>query len=91
MVEAKTEIICRSLDVTTITCRTNETSGLKAQRTLAPANARYAKRQMLWGRKLRAMLYRQDNRIAVMAGQKILGSRRGSIMLCSVLASEVLT
>src|ERR1700730_2513891 len=39
-------------DVTTITCCTNlidELSGLKAQRTLAPANARHAKRQRMWG------------------------------------------
>src|SRR6516162_1683763 len=45
----------RTMDVTIITCCTNlmnENSGLKAHRTLAPANARYASKQMMGGGKV---------------------------------------
>ena len=72
----------RTMDVTIITCCTNlmnESSGLKAHRTLAPANARYARRQMMWGGQVR--LPRRERfrtakttEIAAMAGQKILAS-----------------
>src|ERR1700692_1245780 len=69
-------------DVTTITCCTNlinELSGLKAHRALAPANARHAKRQRMWGGQI-SLPKRERFRtakmteIAVMAGQKILAS-----------------
>src|SRR5580693_1214635 len=80
----------RTMDVTIITCCTNlmnESSGLKAHRTLAPANARYARRQMMWGGKV--SLTRRERfcaarttEIATSAGQKILFSGRGVIKLC---------
>src|ERR1700730_17425801 len=66
-------------DATTITCctnLTNELSGLKAHRTLAPANATHAKRQRIWGgqislpRRERFCTARMTE-IAAMAGQKI--------------------
>ncbi len=44
------------MDVRTITCSTNlvnEMSGLKAHTVLAPANATYARRQTMWGGKVR--------------------------------------
>src|SRR6516165_3105998 len=74
----------------------SERSGLKAHRTLAPANARYAKRQMRWGGKVdlpRRERFCAANAtvIAVMAGQKILFSGRASIMLCSVWTSGEVT
>src|ERR1700729_117929 len=58
----------------------NECSGLKLQRTLAPANARYASRQMMWGGKVRRERFCAVNiaAIAAMAGQKILVSGRGA-------------
>jgi hypothetical protein len=57
----------------------NESSGLKAHRTLAPANARYARRQMMWGGKVRRDRFctAKETAIAAMAGQKILFSGRG--------------
>jgi hypothetical protein len=59
----------------------NESSGLKAQRTLAPANARYRSRQMMWGGKVTRKRFRATIRreIAVITGQKILGA----MALCS--------
>lgn len=67
-------------DVTTITCCTNlinEVSGLKAHRTLAPANATHAKRQRMWGGqvslpKRERFCMAKMTEIAEMAGQKIL-------------------
>ena len=44
----------RTIDVTIIACCANlmvETLGLKDHRTLAPANARYTRKQMMWGGK----------------------------------------
>ena len=89
----------RTMDVTTIISCTNlmnESSGLKAHRTLAPANARYASRQMMWGGNVRLprrerYLTANPTEIAAIAGQKILGSRRGCIILCSVWAGPVVT
>jgi len=71
----------------------NESSGLKAHMTLAPARARYARRQMMWGGIVRRERFRtaKTTEIAAMAGQKILGSGRGSIMLCSVWAGSPVT
>jgi hypothetical protein len=60
----------------------NESSGLKAHRTLAPANARYRSRQMMWrGGEVTQERFRAAKRteIAVIAGQKILGA----MALCS--------
>jgi hypothetical protein len=61
----------------------SERSGLKAHRTLAPANARYASRQIMCGRK--PSLERRERfcaantmEIVAMAGQKILFSGRAS-------------
>ena len=53
----------------------NESSGLKAHRTLAPANARYTSRQMMWGGKVTRERFCAVKRteIAAAAGQKILG------------------
>jgi hypothetical protein len=60
----------------------NEISGLKAHRTLAPANAKYARRQIRLGGKVRRERFRtvKMTAIATMAGQKILLSRRCSVM-----------
>src|ERR1700730_12901127 len=82
----------RTIDVIIITCCTNlmnESSGAKAHRTLAPANARYARRQTMWGGK-ESLLRRERVRTAKMmeivanAGQTILFSGRFSMRLCSV-------
>jgi hypothetical protein len=56
----------------------NESSGLKAHRTLAPANARHARRQMMLGGKLSLKRFRpaKTREIAASAGQKILFSGR---------------
>jgi hypothetical protein len=64
----------------------DENSGLKAHRTLAPANARYARRQMMWGGKVRRERFptAKTTEIAVMAGQKILFSGWDAIRACSV-------
>src|ERR1700726_940966 len=67
-------------DATTITCCTNlinELSGLKAHRTLAPANATHAKRQRMWGGqtslpKREGFRMAKRTEIAAMEGQKIL-------------------
>jgi hypothetical protein len=76
----------RTIDVRTITCcvnLVNELSGLKAHKTLAPANIRYARRQMMWGGKI-GLLKRERFRtantteIAAIAGQKILFGMPGS-------------
>jgi hypothetical protein len=82
----------RIMDVTTITSCTNlmdESSDLKAHRTLAPANARYARRQMMWGGqvslpKRERFSTAEMTEIAAMAGQKILFHELDSSMLCSV-------
>jgi hypothetical protein len=79
------------MDVTIVSCRINlmaENSGLKAHRTLAPASARYAKRQMMWGGRVSLDQFRmtKTTEIAARAGQKILFSRRGVIMLVPGLA-----
>jgi hypothetical protein len=42
----------RTIDIRTITCcmyLVSEISGLKAHETLAPANATYARKQIMWG------------------------------------------
>ena len=75
----------RTMDITTIACCTNlmnETSGLKAHRTLAPANATYTSRQMMLGGK---GLERRERcctakpiEIAAITGQNILVSSRVS-------------
>jgi hypothetical protein len=42
----------RTIDVRTIICcmyLVNEISGLKDHKTLAPANATYARKQIMWG------------------------------------------
>ena len=51
----------------------NERSGLKAHSTLAPANVRYASRQMMCGGKIRRERFcaTKATEIAAMAGQKI--------------------
>src|SRR5467141_3890000 len=82
----------RTMDVTIIASNTNllsEKSGLKAHRTLAPATARYAKRQIMWGGKVRRDQFRttKTTEIAASAGQKILFSGRGAMTLCSLAAS----
>src|SRR3954454_1366121 len=60
----------------------NESSGLKAHRTLAPANAKYTSRQMMWGGKVTRKRFRAAKRteIAATAGQKILGRMSLCIM-----------
>jgi hypothetical protein len=73
----------------------NELFGLKAHRTLAPAKARYANKQMMWGGQV--SLPRRERfcaaktaEIAAMAGQKILFSGRASaprVALSSVWTS----
>jgi hypothetical protein len=65
----------------------NESSGLKAHTTLAPANARYTRRQMIWGGKVTRERFctAKTTEIAARAGQKILFSGRDSMTLCSVL------
>src|SRR5262249_32599510 len=55
----------RTMDVRIIACCVNlmnERSGLKAHRTLAPASARYAKRQMMWGGKVSLDQFRMTKR-----------------------------
>ena len=81
----------RTIDVTIIDCcanLVNEISGRKAHRTLAPANARYARRQMMFGGN--ASLPRRERlctaitiEIAAKMGQKIRLSIRGSTPLCN--------
>ena len=68
----------------------NEISGLKAHRTLAPANARYARRQMMLGGKLSLKRFRpaKTREIAASAGQKILFSGRLSARPSSVCSEE---
>jgi hypothetical protein len=63
----------------------NESSGLKAHTTLDPANARYTRRQMIWGGKVRRDRFSttKPTEIAAKAGQKILVSGRDSMTLCS--------
>jgi hypothetical protein len=58
----------------------NERSRLKAHRTLAPANVRYASRQMMLGGQVRRERFCTANttEIAAMAGQKILVSGRAA-------------
>src|SRR4051794_12569751 len=85
----------KTMDVTIITCWTNLTnadSGLNAHSTLAPANERYATRQMMWG--ARVTLPRREkfcaaNRIEItaMAGQKTLFSSRASPAVCIACSS----
>src|SRR5262249_41741338 len=80
----------KTMDVITITCCTNlvnESSGLKAHETLAPANARYAMRQMMLGgqvsvRKREKFCTVRTTQIAVTAGQKILFSIRDALRPC---------
>jgi hypothetical protein len=87
----------RTVDVTIITCSinlVNESSGLKAHKTLVPANARYARRQMMWGGKVSLPtreLFRTAKimKITTNAGQKILFSGRGVIMACSLAIADV--
>src|SRR6185437_2527482 len=75
----------RTMHVTIIACwanRANERPGLKAHRTLAPAKARYAKRQMRWegkglGRRERCCSALATE-IAAITGQNILVSMRSS-------------
>jgi hypothetical protein len=72
----------------------NESSGLKAHRTLAPANARYARKQMMCGGKVtlpRRERFRtaKTTEITAIAGQKILFSGRVSMRLCSDVAGKV--
>src|SRR6516162_4811323 len=79
----------RTIDVTIITCSVNlvkENSGLKAHRMLAPANIRYARRQMMWGGKVSLERFRKakTREIAASAGQKILFSRRGARLSASL-------
>jgi hypothetical protein len=81
------------MDVTIIACCGNlmtETSGLKAHETLAPASARYAKRQMMWGGKVRRDQFRKAKTTAIAAstGQKILFSQRGAMVACSLAAAD---
>src|SRR4029077_17206962 len=83
----------RTMDLTIITCSTyllKESSGLKAHRTLAPANARYAKRHLMLGGKtsLDQFAAIRTIEIAANAGQKILFSRCGVIRFCSRSATE---
>ena len=61
----------------------NEISGLKDHETLAPANAKYAKREIMWGGKVSLDQFRiaKMMEIAAIAGQKILCSSRGAIMI----------
>ena len=76
----------RTTDVTIITCcanLTNELSGLKAHRMLAPASARHAKRQRMCGGQI-SLPKREGFRktkmaeIIAKAGQKILAPQSGS-------------
>jgi hypothetical protein len=76
----------KTMDVTIISCSKSllsENSGLKAHRTLAPARARYAKSKMMWGGKASLDQFRMAKitEIAASAGQKILFSTRGAMML----------
>jgi hypothetical protein len=68
----------------------NESSGLKAHRTLAPANARYARRQTMLGGKLSLERFRatKTREIAASAGQKILFSGRFSARPDTVWSAE---
>jgi hypothetical protein len=71
----------------------NESSGLKAHRTLAPANARYTRRQMMWGGQAKLAKrerFRTAKRteIAARAGQKILFSGWVCIISGRALAIE---
>src|SRR5262249_10536221 len=71
----------RTMDVRIITCCANlmnDSSGLKAHRTLAPANTRYARRQMMLGGRLSLERFRpaKAREIAASAGQKNLFSGR---------------
>ena len=73
----------RTIDVTIITSCTilmKESSGFTDYRTLAPASARYAKRQIMWGGNVRRERFRNTKtmEIAVTTGQKILLSGRDS-------------
>src|SRR5262249_17778417 len=85
-----------TIEVIIITCcvnLTNESSGLKAHRMLAPANARYAKRQMMWKGKVslprrERLPMAKTTEIAAIAGQNSLLIRPGSDALSSVLAGE---
>src|SRR5690349_9837531 len=84
----------RTIDVTIITCSTyllNESSGLKAHRTLAPANARYPKRHLMLGGKVSLDQFpaTRTSEIAANAGQKILFSRRGAMTISSAFATVV--
>jgi hypothetical protein len=82
------------MDVRIIACCANltkELSGLKAHKTLAPANVRYARRQMMWGGQVSLPTrerFRTANttEITAIAGQKILFSGRASMMLSSEVA-----
>jgi hypothetical protein len=79
------------------TCSTNlvdESSGLKAHNTLAPQKARYASKQITWGGRVNLTSRERfctikTTEIATKAGQNILFSGRGVIMLCNLAATDV--
>src|SRR5260370_40539283 len=77
----------RTMDVTIIACCANlmnETPGLKDHRALAPAKARYTRRQIMWeGKGLRRRVRcctAKTTEIAAITGQNILVSRRISVV-----------
>src|SRR5262249_9842951 len=74
----------------------NESSGLKAQMALAPASARYKRKQTMWGgtvssRNRDRLRTARMTEIRAMAGQKILFSGRLSMMLFTVLTAGDVT
>src|SRR5262245_46358170 len=74
----------------------NESSGLKAHMALAPANARYTRKQALGrgrvsSRNRDRLRKAKTTDIRAMAGQKSLFSGRLSIMVCTVLTAGEVT
>lgn len=61
--------------------RVDEASGLYAHKTLAPANAKYAKRLIMCGGKVSLDQFRiaKMTEMAVIGGQKILCARLGAL------------
>src|SRR5262245_32759690 len=82
----------RTMDVIIIAWLTNlidETSGLKADKMLVPANARYASRQRMWGgkvslRRREACRTANESEIAANVDHAYLFSGWGAMRLCRV-------